>query len=103
MLKLSFNDKIWAALKLIPKGKVTTYKSIARFIGRPGASRAGGNACHKNPNAPEVACHRVVKSDGSLGGYAKGEKQKIKLLEKEGVKVVSGKIWEFNKKEFEFK
>lgn len=100
---LKFKDKVYRALKLILKGKVTTYKAIAEFIGSPGSARAVGNACSKNPNAPEVACHRVVKSNGSLGGYAGGEKKKIKLLRQEGVAVRSGKVEEFKKKKFRFK
>ena len=98
-----FNNKFWSALKLIPRGKVTTYKAIAEFIGHGGAARAVGNACNKNPNAPKVPCHRVVKSDWTLGGYAGGIKKKTQLLKKEGVKAVNGRIHNIEDKKFIFK
>ncbi len=97
MFDSSFNKKVWAELKLIPRGRVTTYKEIANFIGKPKAARAVGNACGQNPNAPAVPCHRVIKSDGSLGGYSGGAKKKIELLKKEGIEIVNGKIKNFKK------
>jgi len=103
MTTLGFNKKVWQALKRIPKGKVTTYGELARYLGKPKAGRAVGNACGKNPNAPAVPCHRVVKSDGGLGGYAGGTNKKIKLLKKEGVAVKKLKIEEFKKILFKFK
>ena len=70
----------------IPKGKVKTYKEVAISINRPKSARAVANACGKNPYAPKVPCHRVIRSDGALGGYsaAGGTKTKKKLLKKEG-------------------
>ena len=70
----------------IPKGKVKSYKQVALGINRPRSSRAVANACGKNPYAPKVPCHRVIRSDGSLGGYSGsgGIKTKKKLLKKEG-------------------
>lgn len=97
------NERVWAALKLIPRGRVTTYKEIAHYLGKPKAARAVGNACHKNPDAPGVPCHRVVKSDGRLGGYAGGTKMKIGLLKREGVRVEKGKVKDFEKKIYRFK
>ena len=102
MPKLSFNKKVWAALKLVPRGRVTTYQEIARYLGRPGAARAAGNACHKNPDAPGIPCHRVVKADGGLGGYAGGAKKKIRLLKREGVRAEKGKVKDFEKKIYKF-
>ena len=68
----------------IPKGQTRTYFQIARAIGKPGAARAVGNALAKNPLAPLIPCHRVVKSDGSLGGYsAKGGRGRKRLLLKQ--------------------
>ena len=64
-----FSEKVWELTKRIPKGKVTTYGEIARALGRPGPARAVGQALKRNPHAPAVPCHRVVKSDGGLGGY----------------------------------
>ena len=71
----------------IPKGKVKTYKEVAIGIKMPKSARAVANACRKNPYAPKVPCHRVIRSDGSLGGFSApgGIKLKKKLLKKEGV------------------
>lgn len=90
-------------MKKVPRGQVATYKELARAVNRPRAARAIGNVVHKNPWAPQVPCHRVVKSNGEIGGYAGGEKKKIKLLESEGVKVRSGKIIKFKDKLYKFK
>jgi O-6-methylguanine DNA methyltransferase len=79
-----FEKKVWKALLTIPKGEVRSYSWIARRVGSPTAARAVGNALNKNPFAPDVPCHRVVKQDGSLGGYAKGIGRKKALLKKEG-------------------
>lgn len=99
---LNFNNKVWLALKKIPRGRVTTYKEIAKHLSRPGAARAVGNACKLNPDIPSVPCHRVVESDGRLGGYAGGVKKKIELLKKEGVRVRKWRVGEFEKKVFRF-
>ena len=82
-----FQLKVWNYLKKIPKGKVKTYKQVARAIGMPKASRAVANACGKNPYPPKIPCHRVIRSDGGLGGYSGrgGIKQKLKLLRSEKV------------------
>ena len=81
-----FQIKVWKYLKTIPKGKVLSYKQVAIAINRPKSSRAVANACSKNPYSPKVPCHRVIKSDGSLGGFSApgGIKAKKKLLKKEG-------------------
>ncbi len=70
----------------IPKGKVKSYKQVAVGINRPRSARAVANACGKNPYPPKVPCHRVIRSDGALGGYSGsgGLKTKKKLLKKEG-------------------
>ena len=88
----TFEQKVLSTIKLIPTGKVSTYREVARAIGRAGSARAVGNALNKNPDAPRVPCHRIVKSNGELGGYAGGEKRKIALLAKEGVVVRQGRI-----------
>lgn len=103
MRPADFNKKVWAALKLIPRGRVTTYKELAKYLGRSKAARAVGNALNKNPGAPKVPCHRVIKSDGRIGGYAKGIRKKIELLKKEGIKIERGKIKDFQKKIYRFK
>ena len=79
-------------MHLIPRGRVTTYKSLAKVVGNPRAARAAGNACNANPDAPRTPCHRVIASDGSLGGYAHGLKRKAALLKAEGVEIAGGKI-----------
>ncbi len=78
-----FQKKVYDFVKTIPKGKTATYKEVAVAVGHPKAYRAVGNALNKNPFAPAVPCHRVIKSDGSPGGFAHGAKKKIQLLELE--------------------
>ena|SRR3989338_5792573 len=97
-----FNEKVWALFRKIPKGKVTTYKLVAKALGKPNATRAVGNACRANLHAPKIPCHRVVKSNGSVGGYAYGQKKKIALLAKEGIKVKNGKIMCFDDRLFSY-
>ena len=82
-----FQVKVWAYLKKIPCGSLKTYSQVAKAIGKPLAVRAVANAIGKNPYAPKVPCHRVIRSDGSLGGYSGkgGRKTKRFLLKKEGV------------------
>ena len=81
-----FQIKVWKEISKIPKGSVKTYKEIAIIIGKPKSSRAVANACGKNPYVPIVPCHRVVRSDGKLGGYSGkgGINTKKKLLMNEG-------------------
>lgn len=90
-----FEEKIFRALKKIPRGKITTYNALARAVGHPRAARAVGNVLNKNPNLIKCPCHRVVKSDGRVGGYARGEKEKIRLLRSEGVLTKNGGIKNF--------
>jgi methylated-DNA-[protein]-cysteine S-methyltransferase len=82
-----FQKNVWVVLLKIKKGEVITYKDLARKIGRPKAIRAVANAVGSNPLLVKIPCHRVVRSDGSLGGYSGkgGIKTKKKLLAKEGV------------------
>jgi len=100
---MEFNKKVWLALRLIPRGRVTTYKELAKYLKNPKAARAVANACGKNPDAPAVPCHRVIKSDGGLGGYSGGIKRKIKLLKSEGLEIKKGKVAEFKKKIYRYK
>lgn len=97
-LFMSFNERCYEVLRVVPRGKVTTYGAIARALGSR-AFRAVGRAMNVNPYAPEVPCHRVVKSDGKIGGFASGSEKKIKMLQSEGVVVKDGKI---DLKEFGF-
>ena len=81
-----FQLKVWSYLKKIPKGKLKTYAQVAKAIGKPKAVRAVANAIGKNPLPPKIPCHRVIRSDGKLGGYSAkgGIKTKKKLLKNEG-------------------
>ena len=76
-----FQIRVWNELKKIPKGETRTYKDIAELIGKPTAARAVANACGKNPYPITIPCHRVIRSDGGLGGYSgEGGIEKMKLL-----------------------
>ena len=86
----------------IPKGRVSTYGDLAKYVGKPTAVRAVGNACNQNPFAPHVPCHRVVSSNGGLGGFAQGLPQKIKLLKKEGIRIQKNEIVDFESVRFRF-
>ena len=81
-----FQIKVWKYLEKIPKGKVKTYKDVAIGINRPRSARAVANACAKNPYFPKIPCHRVIRSDGKLGGFSGpgGSKRKKNLLKIEG-------------------
>ena len=84
-----FQQKVWKYLKTIPKGTVKTYKEVAIAIKRPKSARAVANACGKNPFAPKIPCHRVIRSDRGLGGYSGrgGIKTKLRLLRSEKVDI----------------
>ena len=84
-----FQIKVWKELSKIPKGEVRTYKQIAKSIGKPKSSRAVANACAKNTYPIVIPCHRVIRSDGTVGGYSGqgGVKLKKELLKKEGVRL----------------
>jgi methylated-DNA-[protein]-cysteine S-methyltransferase len=88
-----FHKKVLSALTNIPRGKVSTYGAVAGRTGAPGGARAAGQGCAKNPFPPIFPCHRVVRADGSLGGFGGGLKLKRALLEMEGVQFDStGKV-----------
>ena len=82
-----FQLKVWIYVKSIPKGELRTYSQVAIAIKKPKAVRAVANAIGKNPYAPKIPCHRVIRSDGSLGGYSGkgGINTKRKLLKLEGI------------------
>jgi methylated-DNA-[protein]-cysteine S-methyltransferase len=96
-----FYERIYATLKQVPKGRVTTYKELAKAA-HSKAYRAVGTAMNKNPYAPRVPCHRVVNSDGRVGGFASGTKKKIAMLRKEGIKIKDCRILDFNSVLFKF-
>ncbi len=78
-----FQRKVYDAVKKIPRGQVLTYKEVAVLAGSPRTCRAVGNALNKNPYK-SVPCHRVIRSNGKIGGYARGTKEKTYILRKEG-------------------
>ncbi|MBF0281973.1 MAG: MGMT family protein [Zetaproteobacteria bacterium] len=98
---LNFNERCYSLLMQVPKGRVTTYAEIAHALGGKGY-RAVGVAMAKNNRLIEVPCHRVVCSDGNMGGYVGGITQKRQLLESEGVKISNGKIVDFDQVIYRF-
>ena len=91
-MKPGFSQRVLEIVKRVPKGRVSTYADVARALGAPRAARAVGNALHNNPTSVTVPCHRVVRSDGGLGGYSRGAKKKRELLLKEGVELRGNRI-----------
>ena len=77
-----FQQLVYNVVKRIPKGKTLTYGEVAKKVGKPGAARAVGTALSKNFD-PAIPCHRVIRSDGKMGGYNRGINKKISLLRKE--------------------
>jgi O-6-methylguanine DNA methyltransferase len=76
----TFTEKVYEVVRKIPKGRTLSYKEVAVLAGNPKAYRAVGNILHKNYN-PETPCHRVICSNGKIGGYNRGEKRKKEILE----------------------
>jgi len=94
----NFNEKCYDVLKRVPKGYVVTYKDIARKLNSR-AYRAVGNSMKQNYNK-KIPCHRVINSNGNVGEYNRGKKNKIKLLKKEGVIVINNRV---DMKKYRFK
>jgi methylated-DNA-[protein]-cysteine S-methyltransferase len=90
------SSDVYDLLLKIPAGKVSTYGDLARALGNPSAPRAIGRILGENPNPIKVPCHRVVMSNGRIGGYAYGTAKKRQLLEKEGVSFINGTVKNFN-------
>ena len=90
----AFQRAVWTQIAKIPKGSVITYKELADRVGKPKAYRAVATACGANPTPGPIPCHRVIASDGSLGGYSGpgGVATKRKLLEAEGVKILKNPV-----------
>ena len=94
---MNLEHEIYTKLLQVPKGKVTTYSELAKAVGLKNGQRAIGRIMSKNPFPVIVPCHRVILSNGKIGGYAWGEKIKANMLSKEGVKIKKGKILDSNK------
>lgn len=93
---MNFKEKVFEIVRNIPRGEVLTYKDVAKKAGSPKAFRAAGNVLNKNKD-PNVPCHRIIRSDGRVGGYSRGKREKIKLLEKEGLFITKDKVYFFKK------
>jgi len=81
-IKSSFKQKVFAIVRKIPKGKTLTYKQVAKMASRPKAVRAVGNILNTNYD-PKIPCHRVIRSDGKIGGWNRGAARKSAILKKE--------------------
>ena len=79
-----FEEAVYRVVRRIPKGQTRSYRWVAERLGDPKLARAVGNALNRNPYAPRVPCHRVITSDGSLGGFARRSRKKLALLREEG-------------------
>jgi methylated-DNA-[protein]-cysteine S-methyltransferase len=96
-----FDEQCYELLQQIPKGKITTYGEIARALNSR-AWRAVGSAMAKNQNLFVIPCHRVVRSDGSIGQYALGSDKKAELLQNEGIEVSNGRVMDMEKYFYRF-
>lgn len=99
---MNLEQKVYKKLTEVPQGKVTTYVDLAKAVGLKNGQRVIGQIMKKNPYPVIIPCHRVVKSDGKVGGYAFGEDIKTNMLQKEGIKIHDGKILDWNKKYYRF-
>ena len=98
---MDYQTKLQELLQQIPEGKVTTYKEIAHAMNMR-AYRFAGQLLHRNPHPEKYPCYKVVSSDGSLGGFALGQEEKIRRLKKDGIEVKDGRILDFKKKLYRF-
>ena len=96
------DQDVYVLLSKIPSGKVSTYGDIARALGHPKAARAIGRIIANNPNPISIPCHRVVKSNGELGGFVYGEQMKREILEKEGIKFQNRIVENFEQQRLSF-
>lgn len=87
-----FREKVFKIVKKIPKGDFLTYKMVAEMAGSPRAWRVVGNILNKNPDPKTIPCHRVIRSDGGIGGFKYGTKRKIALLKQEGVLIKNRRV-----------
>ena len=99
---MNLDKKIYKKLLEVPEGKITTYGELAKAVGFKNGQRAVGKIMNKNPYPVLIPCHRVVRSDGKVGGYGYGEDIKINMLKLEGIKIKDGKILDWEKTVFRF-
>ena len=94
---MNLEHEVYKKLLQVPRGKVTTYSELAKAVGLKNGQRSIGRIMNKNPFPVIIPCHRVILSNGKIGGYAWGEKIKTNMLSKEGIKIKNGKILDANK------
>ena len=99
---MNLEQQVYKKLIQVPQGKITTYGELSKAVGLKNGQRVIGQIMKKNPYPVIIPCHRVVKSDGTVGGYAYGGDIKTNMLQKEGIKIHDGKILDWNKKYYKF-
>ena len=99
---MNIEQLVYKKLLQVPKGKVTTYGELAKAVGLKNGQRSIGRIMNKNPYPVIVPCHRVVNSNGKIGGYAYGQDVKTNMLSKEGIEIQNGIILDFEKRIFKF-
>ena len=99
---MNLDQLVYKKLLRVPKGKITTYGELAKAVGLKNGQRAIGRIMNKNPFPVIIPCHRVVNSNGKIGGYAYGQDVKNKMLTKEGIEIQNGKILDFEKRIYKF-
>ena len=99
---MNLEQQVYKKLTQVPQGKITTYGELSKAVGLKNGQRVIGQIMKKNPYPVIIPCHRVVKSDGTVGGYAYGRDIKTNMLQKEGIKIHDGKILDWNKKYYKF-
>ena len=92
---MCFTGRVLSLTSRVPRGRITTYGEIARSLGNIGLSRAVGNALNKNPDPVRIPCHRVIRSNGDVGGFNRGVVEKIRLLRGEGIVIEQGRVRDF--------
>ena len=100
---MNLNVKVYEKLLEVPEGRITTYKELANAVGLKNGSRVIGNVMKKNPFPILIPCHRVIKSNGEIGGYTNGKKTKFSILSKEGIKIKNGCVLDFERKKYFFR
>ena len=99
---MNLEKKVYKKLLEVPEGKITTYGELSKAVGLKNGQRVIGQIMKKNQFPVIIPCHRVVKSDGKIGGYAYGNQVKSKMLSLEGIQIHDGKIQDFKKKMYRF-
>ncbi len=99
---MKLEDKVYKKLLEVPPGKIITYGELAKAVGLKNGQRKIGQIMKNNPFPIIIPCHRVVKSDGTVGGYAFGIERKVNILSKEGIKTSKGKILDYKNRLFSF-